>query len=109
MASSGVDFDGVVFDPVAARNAAVRLDGLADRLERDLRSGATSLTIPSAGLDEVSVRAAQTMSDVASSYTESASAGILEIRKLAATLRTQAAQFGRAESDSAADFGAGAA
>ncbi|WP_227998549.1 PE family protein [Nocardia australiensis] len=105
MASNGADFNGVMFDPVAARDAAVRLDGMADRLERELRDSEVSLSVPPAGTDEVSARAAQTMNDVAASYTQSASAGILELRKLAATLRTQVNQFGRSESDSVADFG----
>ncbi|MGW4770154.1 PE family protein [Nocardia sp. NPDC004278] len=105
MASGGTDFNGVLFDPVAARDAAARLDGLAARLEAELREGSPALTVPPAGTDEVSVRAAQTMSNVADSYGQSAAAGIVELRKLAATLRSQAAQFGRAENDSAADFG----
>ncbi|WP_433599715.1 PE family protein [Nocardia sp. CA-135953] len=105
MASGGTDFDGVMFDPAAARDAATRLDGLAARLEAELREGSPALTVPPAGVDEVSVRAAQTMNDVAASYGQSATAGIVELRKLAATLRAQAAHFGRAENDSVADFG----
>ncbi|WP_327095470.1 PE family protein [Nocardia vinacea] len=105
MASGGADFDGVMFDPAAARDAATRLDGLAARLEAELREGSPALTVPPAGVDEVSGRAAQTMNDVAASYGQSATAGIVELRKLAATLRAQAAQFGRAENDSVADFG----
>ncbi|WP_330252273.1 PE family protein [Nocardia sp. NBC_00565] len=105
MASGGRDFDGVLFDPAAARDAAARLDGLAARLEAELREGSPALTVPPSGADEVSVRASQTMNDVAASYGDSAAAGIVELRKLAATLRSQAAQFGRAEHDSVADFG----
>ncbi|MFI6775550.1 PE family protein [Nocardia sp. NPDC050412] len=105
MASGGADFDGVMFDPAAARDAAARLDGLAARLEAELREGSPALTVPPAAADEVSGRAAQTMNDVAASYGQSATAGIVELRKLAATLRAQAAQFGRAENDNVADFG----
>ncbi|MGY4102264.1 PE family protein [Nocardia sp. R16R-3T] len=105
MASSGMNFDGVLFDPAAAKDAAARLDGLAARLEAELREGSPALTVRPAGADEVSGRAAQTMNDVAASYGQSAAAGIVELRKLAATLRAQAAQFGRAENDNVADFG----
>ncbi|WP_433195514.1 PE family protein [Nocardia sp. CA-107356] len=104
MASGGGDFDGVLFDPAAARDAAARLDGLAARLEAEFAEGSPALTVPPAGVDEVSMRAAQTMNDVAGSYGQSAAAGIVELRKLAATLRSQATQFGRAENDSVADF-----
>lgn len=104
--ASGADLDGVLFDPVAARNAAARLDGLAARLEIDLSEGEPALTVPPAGADEVSLRASQTMNGVAESYAHSAEAGIAELKKLAATLRSQATQFGRAESVSVADFGA---
>jgi hypothetical protein len=109
MASTGADFDGVRFDAAATRDAAIRLDGLADRLENELRAGEVSLKIAPAGIDEVSLRAAQTMSDVAGSYTDSAAAGVHELRKLAATLRTQAHQFDRSEGDSVESFGDGAA
>ncbi|WP_069161894.1 PE domain-containing protein [Nocardia altamirensis] len=111
MASTGADFNGVRFDADAAKDAALRLDGLADRLESELRSGEVSLRIPAAGVDEVSQRAAQTMNGVATSYTDSAAAGVLELRKLAATLRSQVRQFDRSESASVESFGgtAGAA
>ncbi|MFI9506346.1 PE family protein [Nocardia sp. NPDC052566] len=100
MANSGVAFGGVQFDPAAARDAAARLDGLAERLERELSAGEPALRVAPAGIDEVSLRAAATMTDVAVSYSESASAGTLELRKLAASLRSQAIQFGNAESES---------
>ncbi|MGF6889170.1 hypothetical protein ABIA39_008544 [Nocardia sp. GAS34] len=104
MTRAGGDFGGVQFDPVAARNAAVRLDGLADRLEGDLRTNDVALRVAPAGVDEVSARAAGTMNDVAASYSDSASAGVLELHKLAATLRAQADRFGRSEAESVADI-----
>ncbi len=104
MTSAGGNFDGVQFDPVTARNAAVRLDGLADRLEGDLRTNDVALRVAPAGVDEVSARAAGTMTDVAASYSDSAASGILELRKLAATLRAQATRFGRSEAESVADI-----
>lgn len=105
MADSGVVSGGVRFDAVAARDAATRLDGLADRLEEQLRTGEPSLQVAPAGLDEVSLRAAQTMTGVAISFSESASAGVLELRKLAALLRSQVQEFGRAEADNVESLG----
>lgn len=105
MVRSGVDFDGVQFDPASAGTAAQRLDGLANRLEQDLLAAEQALTVEPAGMDAVSMRAAQTMNQVATSYQETATAGILELRKLAAVLRSQVNQFGRAEDDSATSFG----
>ncbi|WP_019929519.1 PE family protein [Nocardia sp. BMG111209] len=99
------DFDGVQFDPVAARQAAAQLDGLAGRLAGDLQDERPRLTAAPAGSDEVSVRAAQTLEAVAESFRSSADAGVLEVRKLAATLRVQSDHFGQAEADNSADFG----
>ncbi|MFF0491332.1 PE domain-containing protein [Nocardia sp. NPDC004068] len=99
------NFAGVYFDPAAATDAAARLDALAQRLEDELRENQTALTVPAAGADEVSGRAAQTMNGVADSFAESVSAGILELRKLAASLRAQVNHVGRVESDTAAAVG----
>ncbi|GAA5067178.1 PE domain-containing protein [Nocardia callitridis] len=108
MSSSGVDFEGVAFDPAAARKAATQLDGLADRLADGLSAEEIALRPEPSGTDEVSLRASRTMSDVANSYGDSASSGVLELRKLAATLRSQANQFGSSEDASAAEFGGSA-
>ncbi|WP_067861509.1 PE domain-containing protein [Nocardia shimofusensis] len=105
MVSGGVDFAGVQFDPVAAQEAANRLDGLADRLERGLRDNEPALAVEPAGLDAVSQRAAQTMNEVAANYADNAAAGVLELRRLAAVLRGQVQGFGRVEGDNAAGFG----
>jgi|GEM_PF-2046678 hypothetical protein len=95
-------FDGVYFDPQAATDAAGRLDALAQHLRDDLQTSNASLTVPPAGADEVSARAAGTMNDVAGSFSTSADAGVLELQKLAASLRAQVNHFGKAESDNAA-------
>lgn len=107
MTDNGVDFDGVRFDPATARAVAGRLDGLAARLEGALRTEGPSLRIirPS-GADEVSVRAAATFRSVAASYSRNGFGGVLELRQLAATLRSHADRFDRSESESAAEFGA---
>ncbi len=100
------NFAGVYFDPASATDAATRLDALAQRLEDELRQNQPSLTVPAAGADEVSGRAAQTMNGVADSFAESVRAGILELRKLAASLRAQVTHVGQVESDTAAALGA---
>ncbi|MER7453411.1 PE family protein [Nocardia beijingensis] len=104
MTRTDANFAGVQFDPVAARSAAARLDDLADRLESDLHASDLALRVVPASIDEVSERAASTMNEVAASYSDSASTGILELRKLAATLRAQADRFGRSEAESVADI-----
>ncbi len=91
------DFNGVYFDPQAATEAAGRLDALAARLQNDVAEGKPSLTVPAAGDDEVSTRAAGTMNDVADSFSTSADAGVEELQKLAASLRAQVDHFGRVE------------
>jgi hypothetical protein len=96
------NFGGVYFDPATANEAAGRLDALALRLQQDLQAGRPALTVPAAGNDEVSVRAAGTMNDVAASFSTSADDGVLELQKLAASLRAQVSHFGRAESENAA-------
>ncbi|MBU3067998.1 PE family protein [Nocardia sp. NEAU-G5] len=94
--------DGVYFDPQAATEAAGRLDALAQRLRDDLTASKAALTVPPAGADEVSLRAAGTMNDVAGSFNTSADGGVDELQKLAASLRAQVNHFGQAESDNAA-------
>ncbi|MGW6724420.1 PE family protein [Nocardia sp. NPDC055029] len=104
MTRSGVDFDGVQFDATAARSAAARLDGLADRLEQDLLAGERPLAVAPAGIDEVSLRAAETMTGAGTSYLDTGRAGVFELRKLAALLRDQAAGFGKSETQGEQDF-----
>ncbi|WP_067895454.1 PE family protein [Nocardia vaccinii] len=93
------NFDGVYFSPAAATDAAGRLDALAQRLQQDLQTSKTALSVPAAGTDEVSVRAAHTMNEVAGSFSTSADAGVLELQKLAASLRAQVTHFGRVENE----------
>lgn len=98
-------YNGVRFDPVAAGKASSGLDALADRLAADLRAVQDTLTVPPAGVDEVSGRASQTHNDVAASYLTSAQAGVQEMRKLAATLRLSTTQFDGMETDNVVDLG----
>lgn len=92
------------FESTQARKSATALDALAARLEADLRARLPILAVEPAGTDEVSVRAAQSLRTVASSYDEAATAGILEVRKLAATLRSQTDAMDRMDDDNAAGF-----
>ncbi|MEV4124624.1 PE domain-containing protein [Nocardia sp. NPDC049707] len=96
------------FDPARAHKTATDLDALADRLEADLRANRPALAVESAGLDEVSLRAAETMRAVGSSYDETAVAGILELRKLAAALRSQSQQLLVMDNENADGFRASA-
>ncbi|WP_232236006.1 PE domain-containing protein [Nocardia sp. BMG51109] len=98
-------FSGVQFDPAAAGRAATGLDALGDRLSADLEAATQALTVPSAGTDEVSVRAANSANEVATSYLDSAQASVREMRKLAATLRAQAATLGAMDSANAGNLG----
>ncbi|MEU8896853.1 PE family protein [Nocardia sp. NPDC048505] len=94
------------FDRAGAVKSATALDALADRLEADLKANTPALAVEAAGLDEVSQRAAQTLRGVAASYDEAATAGVLELRKLAASLRSQSQQLVAMDSENSAGFGA---
>ncbi|WP_019926185.1 PE family protein [Nocardia sp. BMG111209] len=94
------------FDPVRADRAAADLDALADRLDVDLRVRRPALAVSAPGTDEVSRRAALTLSEVAADYGDRAASGVLELRKLAATLRAQSRSLAGMESDNAAALGA---
>ncbi|MGN2641608.1 PE family protein [Nocardia takedensis] len=94
------------FDPVEAMRVATELDSLADRLEAELRSGAPARAVAAPGLDEVSLRAAATLQEVSGSFDTSADSGILELRRLAASLRSQSRELSLMDSANAADLGA---
>jgi uncharacterized protein YukE len=91
----------VEFDEALARQAAERLDGLADTLDRNYRNNGQALTPASAGIDDVSRHAAQTFDGVAESYASAYGNGVHELRKLAANLRSHVRTFASAEADSA--------
>jgi hypothetical protein len=93
------------FDPVETLASATRLDALADRLEGNLGTNRSALNVAPAGKDEVSLRAATTFTSVAESYDHAATDGILELRRLAANLRSQASGLRKMEDDNAASLG----
>lgn len=92
------------FDPPQVRQAGTELDALAARLEDALRVNLPALAVEPAGMDEVSVRAADTLRAVATSYDDSTTRGVHEIRKLAAALRAQTDQLVRMDEDNAGGF-----
>ncbi|WP_410873851.1 PE family protein [Nocardia sp. A7] len=94
------------FDPVEAVRVAAELDQLAGRLETDLQAHQPALPVAAPGLDEVSQQAAQTLRAVAEDFGFSAGDGVLELRRLAATLRTQARELAAMDQGNAADLGA---
>ncbi|MFI6870175.1 PE domain-containing protein [Nocardia sp. NPDC050406] len=98
------EFTGVRFDSASALAAAAQLDALADRLAAGVQAEQPKLTLVAAGSDEVSQRATQTLNAVVASFQQSAGGGVDELRKLAATLRTQTDNFAQAEGQSAHGF-----
>ncbi|WP_425300162.1 PE family protein [Nocardia flavorosea] len=81
------------FDPEGTLRCAAELDTLAHRLEVDMTARQTVLTVPPAGRDEVSVRAATTLCHVATAYREAVDLGIQEVRAVASVLRTHTSQL----------------
>lgn len=96
---------GLRFDADAAHAAAVGLETLAQRLVAALRGGERVLAVVPAGRDEVSHRAARTMTAAAGSYVGHADSAVRELRSLAEILRTHAARLADVERDSAAEVG----
>lgn len=92
------------FEPSLARKSATALDTLAARLETDLQRQLPVLAVEPAAVDEVSVRAAESLRSVASSYGDAAAAGIQEIRKLAAALRSHTDVLVRMDEENADGF-----
>ena len=89
--------DQLKVDSVELLRAAGELDALADGLEAALSQEKSALSVNPAGRDEVSVAAATTLSAVAESYVRGASAGVHELRKIAAVLRAHAVGYRGAE------------
>ncbi|NUS45402.1 MAG: PE family protein [Mycobacteriaceae bacterium] len=77
------------FDPALAAQVAQRLDALAARLETDLAQTRKQLTVVPAAVDDVSKRATKTFNAVSAQYQQAYGNGVRELRKLAATLRSQ--------------------
>ena len=77
-------------EPDELNSAAADLDRLADRLERTIGTATVRTTVTAAGCDEVSTSVANSFTSGARAFDDDAATGVLELRKLAATLRLQA-------------------
>ncbi|MDS1113967.1 PE family protein [Gordonia westfalica] len=87
-------------EPAELISAAGDLDKIAERLELALAGAQGALSVPAQGRDEVSVASAASFTTVAEKFEKDTATGVLELRKIAATLRAQAS--GLIDSDSAA-------
>lgn len=94
----------IEFDSVAADRVARRLNELADRLDHALSLRRQALSPAPAAVDEVSARAAKTFADVGAGFSESYGSGVLELRKLAAHMRSHAQSFRSTDAHSATFF-----
>ncbi|WP_330179060.1 PE domain-containing protein [Nocardia sp. NBC_01503] len=80
----------IAFDHELARQAAGRLDLLADGLEGGLRNSSASLSPVAAAQDPVSRRTSLSIDEVGVSFRQSYLGGVGELRKIAANLRAHA-------------------
>ncbi|WP_067667025.1 PE domain-containing protein [Nocardia miyunensis] len=94
----------LAFDHELARQAAGRLDSLADQLEGRLRDSHPSLSPATAALDPVSRHVAGTFDRVGDSFQQSYLTGANELRKIAANLRTHSNSFGDTDNEAVDAF-----
>lgn len=94
----------LAFDHELARQAAGRLDALADQLEQRLHDTNAALSPAAAALDPVSLHTARTLDQVAVSFQQSYLTGPHELRKIAANLRTHSTSFDGADNEAADTF-----
>ncbi|MRH89371.1 PE domain-containing protein [Nocardia sp. SYP-A9097] len=94
----------IAFDHELARQAAGRLDALADGLESGLRDSSAALSPAAAALDPVSRRTSQSIEEVGVSFRQSYLGGAVELRKIAANLRSHADLHEGADGDAVAAF-----
>lgn len=85
--------DHLNVDPTQLVSAAHRLDRLAARLADSVTVTAPALVVNRTGRDEVSTAAATAFTSVGAGFTDDATRGVEELRKIAAVLRAQAAAF----------------
>ena len=77
--------------PTEVTEISAKLDALAGRVDTLMETETPNLVVEPGARDEVSLRVAQTLNSVHDAYTTSARSGITEMREVAATLRSQAA------------------
>ncbi|WP_439029708.1 PE family protein [Gordonia terrae] len=91
-------------DPAELLSAAADLDRIADRLELALTSAGRALPVAAQGRDEVSTAAAASFTTVAEEFEKDSATGVLEMRKIAAVLRAQAAGFTEGDAEASEAF-----
>lgn len=96
--------DKLAVDPHELKAAAHRLDELAARLHGALATAERQTKVPTAGQDEVSARAAHTFNAVGTTIDTDTDAAVLELRKIAAVLRSQAKSYDATEDANAQSF-----
>jgi hypothetical protein len=85
--------------PSEVLDSTKRLDVLADRIDRLMRTESADLTVTAAGHDEVSQRAAVTLNDAHTGFADALRSAGDQARSTAATLRAHADQVMAAEQD----------
>lgn len=81
---------GLTVNTTELADTAKRLDELADHLDAALKAETPHLSPDAVGSDEVSLRAAATLTEVQTHYLTASSEGIAELREIAAALRAGA-------------------
>ncbi|MGW5455932.1 PE domain-containing protein [Nocardia sp. NPDC003979] len=94
----------IAYDGEIARQAAGRIDTLADSLAAQLQQRRDSLSPVAAALDPVSGHTAATLTTVSDSFADSYGSGVTELRKIAANLRAHADLAVATEDDTVALF-----
>ncbi|MCX4093080.1 PE domain-containing protein [Nocardia sp. alder85J] len=94
----------IAFDHELARQAAGRLDSLADQLESGMTGAGGSLNPAAAALDAVSATTGDTLDSVGSSFRDSYLTGVTELRKIAANMRAHSDSFGDTDTDAVDSF-----
>jgi hypothetical protein len=94
----------IAFDHELAKQAAGRLDALADQLESDLNGAGHALHPAPAAVDAVSAQTGDTLDEVGGSFRDSYLSGVRELRKIAANMRAHSDSFGDTDSDAVDSF-----
>jgi PE family len=85
--------------PTAVVDAATQIHQLADRVDALMAAENQNLVVTAPGRDEVSGRVAATLNDVHTGFATSSAQGTDEMRQIAATLNSHAADIVGAEQD----------
>jgi len=91
--------EDILIQPTAVVDAAKQLHQLADRVDALMAAENQNLEVMAPGRDEVSSRVAATLNDVHTGFVTSNAQGTNEMRQIAATLNSHAADIVAAEQD----------